>query len=174
MAKKPKVVSKAPRNRREPKASRPHAPGYGIAEPDKGEGLLAWEWAVTLLEKPENYWVATVHPAGRPHVMPVWGVWLENSFYFSTGRKSRKGRNLASNAECVVCNDNTDEAVIVEGRAAELKDPVELKKLVMAYKKKYEMDPTGMGEPIFVVRPRTVFGLIEKKFPDTATKWTFS
>ncbi len=167
-------VVKVQRSGREPKASRPHAPGYGIAKADRGDGLLPWEWAVALLEKPENYWVATVHPAGRPHVMPVWGVWLDNAFYFSTGRKSRKGRNLASNAECVVCNDNTDEAVIVEGKAAVVKDRAELKKLVTAYKKKYEMDPTSMGEPVFVVRPRRVFGLIEKKFPDTATKWTFS
>jgi nitroimidazol reductase NimA-like FMN-containing flavoprotein (pyridoxamine 5'-phosphate oxidase superfamily) len=174
MAKRSTVAAQGKVSRREPKASRPHAPGYGIAEANKGDGLLPWEWAVGLLEKPENYWVATVHPAGRPHVMPVWGVWLDNAFYFSTGRKSRKGRNLASNAECVVCNDNTDEAVVVEGTAAEVKDRAELKKLVAAYKKKYEMDPTSMEEPIFVVRPRTVFGLIEKKFPDTATRWTFS
>ncbi len=174
MAKKSTPVSKAPRSRREPTASRPYAPGYGIAEADKGDGLLPWEWAVRSLEKPQNYWLATVHPAGRPHVMLVWGVWLDAAFYFSTGRRSRKGRNLASNAECAVCNDNTDEAVVVEGTAAEVKDPAELKKLVAAYRKKYKMDPTSMGEPIFVVRPRTVFGLIEKKFPATATKWTFS
>jgi len=174
MKKKRVAVAKSSRKRREPHASRPYAPGYGIADADKGDGLLPWSWAARQMEKPENYWLATVHPAGRPHVMPVWGVWLDDAFYFSTGRKSRKGRNLASNAECAVCNDSTEEAVVVEGRAAQVKDSAELKKLVSAYKKKYEMDPTSMGEPIFVVRPRTVFGLIEKEFPTTATKWTFS
>jgi len=28
-----------------------------------------------------------------------------------------------------------------------------------------------MGEPIFVVRPTTVFGFIEKSFPKSATRW---
>jgi len=33
------------------------------------------------------------------------------------------------------------------------------------------MDPRSMGEPIFIVRPRTVFGFIEKSFPQSATRW---
>jgi hypothetical protein len=33
------------------------------------------------------------------------------------------------------------------------------------------MDPRTMGEPIFTVRPKTVFGFIEKSFPKSATRW---
>jgi pyridoxine/pyridoxamine 5'-phosphate oxidase len=52
--------------------------------------------------------------------MPVWGVWADDRFYFSTGRQSRKARNLAANAACVVCAERADEAVIVEGVAEEV------------------------------------------------------
>ena len=29
------------------------------------------------------------------------------------------------------------------------------------------------SEPVYRVRPKRVFGLIEKTFPKTATRWTF-
>jgi hypothetical protein len=48
-----------------------------------------------------------------------------------------------------------------------------LKKVFAAYQKKYKMDVSGMGEPVFRVRPRVVFGLFEKKFGQTATRWLF-
>jgi nitroimidazol reductase NimA-like FMN-containing flavoprotein (pyridoxamine 5'-phosphate oxidase superfamily) len=119
-----------------------------------------------------TFWLATVlstHP--RPHVMPVWGVWVDDAFYFSTGRKSRKGSNLAANPACTVTNDDGEEAVIIEGQADEVGDAAVLERVASAYKKKYKMDPRGMGEPIFAVRPNKVFGFIEKSFPKSATRW---
>lgn len=43
----------------EPKAGRPHMPGYGILDADKGRGLLPWSWATERLAKAHTYWVAT-------------------------------------------------------------------------------------------------------------------
>ena len=82
--------------------------------------------------------------------MPVWGVWLDDAFFFSTGRKSRKGQNLAANPACTITNDDGEEAVIVEGTATELEDAAALERVARAYKKKYKMDPRSMGEPIFM------------------------
>ena len=45
-------------------------PGYGIVGPDEGRGLLPWSWAEERLIASHDYWVATVWPDGRPHVMP--------------------------------------------------------------------------------------------------------
>lgn len=157
----------------QPKADRPFAPGYGIVGANDGEGLLSWGWVTKQMERCQTFWIASVHPANRPHVMPVWGVWLDDAFFFSTGRKSRKGQNLAANPACTVTNDDGEEAVIVEGAAEEIKDAAALECIAGAYKKKYKMDPRSMGEPIFVVRPRTVFGFIEKSFPKSATRWKF-
>jgi nitroimidazol reductase NimA-like FMN-containing flavoprotein (pyridoxamine 5'-phosphate oxidase superfamily) len=118
------------------------------------------------------FWLATIYAGeDRPHVMPIWGVWLDDAFYFSTGRKSRKVQNLAANLSCTVTNDDGEEAVIVEGCAEEVKDAGALERMAAAYKKKYKMDPRGMNEPIFVVRPSRVFGFVEKTFPQSATRW---
>ena len=33
------------------------------------------------MSKAHNYWVSTTRPDGRPHVMPVWGVWIEEILF---------------------------------------------------------------------------------------------
>jgi nitroimidazol reductase NimA-like FMN-containing flavoprotein (pyridoxamine 5'-phosphate oxidase superfamily) len=157
-----------------PKADRPFAPGYGIVGTKDGKGLLSWSWVARKMNSCRTFWLATIYAAhGRPHVMPVWGVWQEDAFFFSTGRKSRKGQNLAANSACTVTNDDGEEAVIVEGMARQLEDQLVLERVASMYKKKYKMDPRSMGEPIFIVRPQTVFGFIEKTFPKSATRWKF-
>ena len=159
-----------------PKAERPFAPGYGIVGARDGKGLLPWIWVARKMKTCRTFWLATIYANDRgdqrrPHVMPVWGVWLDNAFFFSTGRKSRKGQNLAANPACTIMNDNGKEAVIVEGVAVEVTDRGALENIAVAYKKKYKMDPRSMSEPIFMVRPKTVFGFIEKSFPKSATRW---
>lgn len=154
-----------------PKAGRPNIPDYGISKSKKG--LLPWKWALDRLRKSRQYWIATTRPDGTPHVMPVWGLWLEDGFYFSTGKNSRKAKNLAANPRCVVCSDNSAEAVIVEGTVGSA-SPQILKSIFAAYNKKYKFDVSTMGEPFFYVRPHIAFGLYEKKFTGTATRWTFS
>jgi nitroimidazol reductase NimA-like FMN-containing flavoprotein (pyridoxamine 5'-phosphate oxidase superfamily) len=160
----------------QPKADRPFAPGYGIVGVEDGKGLLPWAWVARKMNNCRTFWLATIHAglhAGkeRPHMMPVWGVWLDDAFYFSTGRKSRKGQNLAANPGCTIANDDGEEAVIIEGRAIQAEDAAELERVAIAYKKKYKMDPRSMGEPIFRVEPSRVFGFVEKTFPQSATRW---
>src|SRR5438552_1782767 len=67
-----------------PRASRPYMPGYGIAPAKGGRGLLPWRWAKERLERGRAYFVSTAAPDGKPHVMPVWGVWFSDAFFFST------------------------------------------------------------------------------------------
>lgn len=154
------------------KASRPFAPGYGIVGAENGAGLLPWSWVARKMTRSHTFWLATIHAArSRPHVMPIWGVWVDDSFFFSTGSKSRKGQNLAANPDCTVTNDDGEEAVIVEGRARPVDAESTLERAASAYKKKYRMDPRGMNEPIYEVRPTTVFAFIEKSFPKSATRW---
>jgi hypothetical protein len=160
----------------QPQADRPFAPGYGIVGAEDGKGLLPWAWVARKMNRCRTFWLVTIHASlhadeRRPHVMPVWGVWLDDAFFFSTGRQSRKGQNLAANPACTIANDDGAEAVIVEGLATQVEDAASLERIAAAYMKKYKMDPRSMGEPIFMVRPRTVFGFIEKSFPKSATRW---
>jgi nitroimidazol reductase NimA-like FMN-containing flavoprotein (pyridoxamine 5'-phosphate oxidase superfamily) len=146
-------------------------PGYGM--PRGSKGLLSWRWARQRLERSHNYYVMTVRPDATPHAMPVWGVWVDGRFYFSTGATSRKARNLAANPSCVICTEQAAEAVIVEGRAAAA-DAARIADVAPFYAKKYKpwkLDP-AMG-PIFEVRPRVAFGLREKTFK-AMTRWVFA
>src|SRR5450631_442281 len=156
----------------QPKADRPFAPGYGIVGTEEGKGLLPWNWVARKMNGCRTFWLATIHASDpRPHVMPIWGVWLDDAFFFSTGGKSRKGQNLAANPACTITNDDGEEAVIVEGLAMQVEDAAALERVAAAYVKKYKMDPRGMGEPIFHVKPSRVFGFVEKTFPKSATRW---
>lgn len=170
MAKRPTTFKRPAKS--EPKADRPFAPGYGIVGAKAGKGLLPWAWVARKMNQCRTFWLATIHAGrARPHVMPVWVVWLDDAFFFSTGHKSRKGQNLAANPACTVANDGGQEAVVVEGLATPIEDEAALERIAIAYKKKYKMDPRGMGEPIFRVQPKLVFGLVEKSFPQSATRW---
>jgi pyridoxamine 5'-phosphate oxidase-like protein len=160
-----------------PEASRIATPGYGF--PKGAKGLLPWTWAAQRLKKSHNYWITTVKPDGSPHTMVVWGLWQDGRFLFSTGSKSRKTRNLAANANCVVCTEQAQEAVIVEG-VAEIADVAARRKMIPPYERKYKFDLStmkddilSMKEPVFSVRPRVVFGLWEKYFQSKSTRWRF-
>jgi hypothetical protein len=47
--------------------------------------------------------------------MRVWGVWQEGAFWFSSSHRSRRARNLATDAGCVVATKHAAEPMVVEG-----------------------------------------------------------
>ena len=51
---------------------------YGV--PADLDGTLPWVWAEQRLTGNRNYRVVTASAAGRPHALPVWGVWLAERF----------------------------------------------------------------------------------------------
>ena len=155
----------------EPRTERPQVPDYGISK--SKAGMLPWKWAVKTLTESREYWIVTVRPDGRPHAMIIWGLWFDGAFWFGTGGKTQKARNLSKNPNCIVGTQNAAEAVILEGVAELVTDAKLRRKLEPASRSKYGMSGGGGSEPLYRVRPTRVFGLIEKSFPKTATRWTF-
>jgi hypothetical protein len=154
-------------------------PGYGL--PKGVKGLLSWSWAKKRLKKSHNYWITTAKPDGSPHIMIVWGLWMDGVFLFGTGRRSRKARNLAKNQHCVVCTEQAHQAVIVEGIAEEVADVVLRRKFLARAERKYDFDMSAfeadilsLKEPIYSVCPVVAFGLDEKKSLKAATRWRFA
>jgi hypothetical protein len=118
----------------EPKAERPTMPhGYGIAKGSKDQ--MAWSDVERQLAKAKNYWVGTTRPDGRPHAMPVWGLWLDGVFYFSSEGGSRKARNIAANPQVVVHLESGDDVVIIEGTAERIADRALFAKVDAAYRR---------------------------------------
>ena len=154
-----------------PRTERPHIPGYGISKSKMG--MLPWKWAVKTLADSREYWIITVRPDGRPHAMIIWGLWFDGAFWFGTGSKTQKARNLAKNPNCVVGTQDAAEAVILEGIAELVTNTHARRKLEPVSLRKYGISGGDGSEPLYRVRPRRVFGLVEKTFPKTATRWTF-
>jgi hypothetical protein len=161
-----------------PRASRPYMPGYGIVGPTQGSGLLPWAWAEQRLVASRNYWVATRWPDGRPHAMPVWGVWHGGAFWFSSSRRSRKTRNLAADSRCVVTTEHAADPVVLEGIAEVITDPQALATMLALENTKYHTDYSiGLLDPAvnvtIRVRPHWVFGLTGEDFTGSPTRWVF-
>ena len=162
----------------EPRSSRPRMPGYGIVGADEGRGLLPWSWAESRLISSHDYWVATVWPDGRPHVMPVWGLWKQDSFWFSSSVRSRKARNLRADTRCVITTDNPLEPVVVEGVAEAVTEMSVIEDMVHGINDKYGSDVTvdfmdADVNATIRVAPRWAFGLIDAEFAESPTRWDF-
>ncbi|HEX3425942.1 MAG TPA: pyridoxamine 5'-phosphate oxidase family protein [Acidimicrobiales bacterium] len=159
-----------------PVAIRPFMPGYGTLPADQGTGLLPWSWAVERLRRSHDYWVASTWPDGRPHVMPVWGMWLDDCLWFSTSRGSRKARNLMARPACSVTTDDAREPVVLEGHAELVADPALLAPMLAAENAKYatsygieSLDPQVNSS--FRIVAHWAFGLAADDFAGSPTKW---
>jgi hypothetical protein len=155
---------------------------YGV--PEELDGTLPWSWADERLAASRNFWLITVNGTGRPHSMPVWGVWMpeRERFGFSCAPTARKARNIEANPQVVVTNDDTTQVVSIEGRAQPL-DDAGLLVMAARWAAKYGAEP-GMGDAdemigflrqnaSFEVVPERAFGMIEtpEEFGPAATKW---
>jgi PPOX class probable F420-dependent enzyme len=159
----------------EPRTSRPYMPGYGIQGPDEGSGLLPWAWAEERLTASRNYWVTSVWPDGRPHSMPVWGVWDGDAFWFSSSNRSRKARNLSADPRGVVSTEDASEPVVIEGRAEIVREPEEIARVADLMNAKYGGITVEFlaANATIRIRPRWVFGIAHDDFTGSPTRWVF-
>lgn len=154
-----------------PIPSRPTMPaGYGI--PQSSEGMFAWDEIRGYLETAQLYWIATTRPDGRPHVVPIWGAWVDDHFYFEGSPETRRGRNLAANPAVAVHIEQGNLAIIVEGIAEETDlDPERFTRIADSFAARYNYRPENSAG-MYVVRPQVAFAWSE--FPTTATRWHFN
>jgi hypothetical protein len=158
--------------------ARPYMPGYGVLPANEGSGLLPWSWAEERLRSSRNYWLVSTWPDGRPHAMPVWGMWHQDEFWFSSSKPSRKAKNLIANPRCVVTTEDASNPVVVEGTASLVTPPEELALMLALENAKYAtnygvemLDPAVSAS--FRVKPRWAFGLQAGDFTGSPTRWDF-
>jgi hypothetical protein len=151
-----------------PTKSRPAMKNYGIST--KQDGMLEWDWVDAQMAKSRNYWIGSTKADGRPHVAPVWGVWVDGTLYFSSDPDSQKARNLRANPEVVVHLESGDDTVIIEGTAA-LGTPG--KSVSDAYSAKYGPGIVDENTKYYALKPRKVLAWREQDFPNSATRWEF-
>jgi nitroimidazol reductase NimA-like FMN-containing flavoprotein (pyridoxamine 5'-phosphate oxidase superfamily) len=160
-----------------PRADRPHIPGYGI--PESLDDILDWSWARERLEAAIVYWIATADAEATPHMIPIWGAWVDDRWYVEGG-PTRWQRNLRANPKLAVKVESGREVVIVEGTARELVAPAEplASRILAGYAKyrpaaDYEADPANWAEGgLWELTPVKAFAWSE--FPANITRFRFS
>jgi pyridoxine/pyridoxamine 5'-phosphate oxidase len=159
-----------------PTPDRPHMPDdYGVPRDGSGADIVSWEQVEQWLSDSRNYWITSTNPDGSPHAMPVWGLWFEGAVVFSTGRDSRKARNLAQRPQVNIHLESGDQVVILQGAIESMTDRDQLERMADAYEKKYDIrpDPYAPGSVTYMLQPSKVLTWLERDFPNTATRWRF-
>lgn len=173
-------------------------------EPMTGDGgTTPWIDAVERMTAPgpdeySHSWLATVRPDGRPHLMPVITFWIEGALHCVVGERTRKARNLAANAWCVVGIEHRrlpSLDVVLEGRAEPLTDPDDVRRVANVLRASgWPLEARGVevhgpsaptaGSPpyrIYRLTPQRGFGLpgnygmfqVDAADLPKPTRWTF-
>lgn len=134
-------------------------------------------------------WLATIDADGSPHVTGIGAIWVDDGFWFETGERTRKARNIARDPRCTLSIATREFDLVVEGEASKITDPP----IVAAMAERWategwpcRVDETGQaltadysapsaGPPpwfVYRIEPRaaTALAIIE---PGGATRWTF-
>jgi PPOX class probable F420-dependent enzyme len=70
-----------------------------------------------------NIWLATTRRDGRPHLVPIWFVFVDDRFYVCTTSGSVKVRNIRARPTASVALESGSRPVMAEGRAQVLERP---------------------------------------------------
>lgn len=86
-------------------------PDYG-AKPDFP---LDWSDVRARLEQAPAYWLATTRADGRPHTVPVDGIWVDDVWWYGGAAQAVHVRTVTNNPQAVMHLPDTAAVVIVEG-----------------------------------------------------------
>jgi hypothetical protein len=134
-------------------------------------------------------WLTTLDADGGPHVTGIGAVWVDGAFWFETGERTRKGRNLARDPRCALSVSTSAFDLVVEGDAVKVTDPATVAELARRWAADgwpCRVDESGValtadfsapsaGPPPWSVyritaRAATALGTVE---PGGATRWMF-
>jgi Pyridoxamine 5'-phosphate oxidase len=147
----------------------PH--GYG-----RPSVLLPWPAVRSRLERAKQYWLATARPDGRPHVVPVDGLWLDDVWHYGGSAETLHRRTIAANPQAVMHLPDPWEVVVVEGQVRSTNPTAELaQRLADASNEKYadygyDLDASAYQDSLSLV-PRRVIAWTS--FPKDATRFRF-
>jgi PPOX class probable F420-dependent enzyme len=134
-------------------------------------------------------WLATINPDGSPHLTAVGALWVDGTYWFETGQRTRKGRNLARDPRCTLSVATKEFDLTVAGEAKLVTDPTTVADLAAQWATHgwpARVDETGLaltaafsapsaGPPPWhvyrlTIRTATALATVE---PGGATRWDF-
>ncbi|QGN48277.1 pyridoxamine 5'-phosphate oxidase family protein [Micromonospora sp. WMMD558] len=159
-----------------------------VAEPSfasEGSTPTPWSRAHERLAEAGEFYLSTVRPDGRPHAVPLLGMWLDGAMYFCSSESAQKVRNLAANPQCVLTAAGPDLDLSIEGTASRVTDKETLERVADGYGTKHGwpvtvvdggLDGDGIGPAPYVVyevTPAKVIGM-DKEAGFNVTRWRFA
>jgi hypothetical protein len=78
-------------------------------------------------------WLTTLDEDGAPHTNGLGAEWLDGSWWFETGRRTRKGRNLERDPRCTLAVALQEFDLVVSGTASVVTDPATVARLADAW-----------------------------------------
>lgn len=103
------------------------------------------------MEAERNIWMATVRPDGRPHLVPIWFVWLDNLIWICTPNDSVKTKNLRANSNMSASLEDGNSTVIFEGTSTILTVDDTPQPVLDAFISKYEWDISTDDEAEYIL-----------------------
>lgn len=91
------------------------------------------------LELKKIIWVGTVRSDGRPHLSPVWFIYLAGELYICIDPRSVKSKNLQANPRVSLALEDGLHPLICEGQAAFVARPYP-GEILAYFQHKYEWD----------------------------------
>ena len=137
-----------------------------------------------------TFWLTTLNADGSPHVTSVGALWHAGSWWFQTGERTRKAKNVTRDSRCSISVATKGFDVMVAGEARHVTDPKIVAEIAAVWAKSgwpAEPDESGTGitapfnaptlgpPPWFVyeVKPRTATAVGTTEETPGSTRWLF-
>jgi hypothetical protein len=78
-------------------------------------------------------WLTTINDDGSPHVTAVGAMWIDGTFWFQTGDRTRKAHNVARDPRVSIALSTRDADVVIEGDAVRMNDPADVARAATAW-----------------------------------------
>jgi nitroimidazol reductase NimA-like FMN-containing flavoprotein (pyridoxamine 5'-phosphate oxidase superfamily) len=137
---------------------------------------LAWSTVRRSLEEAKQYWLTTVRVDGRPHVVPLDGMWIDDVWYYGGSPATVHRRLVEKQPQVAMHLPDPWKVVVVEG-VVRLTDttPEFAQRLVDTTNEKYaeygyQVDPARYVQVLGLYPTRV---LAWTNFPKDATRFTF-
>lgn len=83
-----------------------------------------WRAIESRFGREQHIWLATVRADGRPHLVPMWFIWLNGRFYIATPSNTQKYYNLVHNQMVSLSLPDPQNVLTIEGEAHIAQRPI--------------------------------------------------
>ena len=92
-------------------------------------------------------WLTTLDPDGSPHTTGVGAVWTDGAWWFETGRRTRKGRNLDRDPRCSFAVALRELDLSLTGTATVVTDPATVSRVAAIWAEDWpcRVDESGIA-----------------------------